>query len=206
VKYIYFDESGDLGLNLNKPAVSRFFYIVLIVCEDYRPISKVIKKAAKTIPPKRRKTFYGALHATEELPATVEKVLIELALNNLEIYALKIDKIKNAEKIMKERHDKLCIKFVGKLTRSIDFGKGADLRFILSKMFIKKSQNNDLIESVRRSASEAGSVNVEVLRPMDDKCLQAVDFIAWAINRKFEMNDAKMYNIIEEKVVKIYEM
>ena len=35
----------------------------------------------------------------------------------------------------------------------------------------------------------------------DNKCLQAVDFISWAIFRKYERGDYEFYEIIKDKII-----
>jgi hypothetical protein len=205
MKYVYFDESGDLGFNISKPSTSRYFYVVFLVCDNYRPIEKVIKNAILSLPKSRRGNFYGYLHAVDEFNKTIYKVLLALSKKDIQIHALRVDKSKHIARYVNEKHDTLYIRFVTELIKKINFTDLGGLRFTLSRMFIKKTQNEKLIEKVRTAVSSC-DVNVEVKRSMDDKCLQAVDFVAWAVNRKYELGDDELYELIAEKVVKIYEI
>ena len=42
---------------------------------------------------------------------------------------------------------------------------------------------------------------VEIKSPTEEKSLQAVDFVSWAIFRKYETGDDTFYNLIKDKVV-----
>ncbi len=44
-------------------------------------------------------------------------------------------------------------------------------------------------------------VNIRISKAYNEKSLQAVDFISWAIFRKYEINDYDYYNIIKEKII-----
>ena len=44
------------------------------------------------------------------------------------------------------------------------------------------------------------------MAPSDDKCLQAVDFISWALWKKYENDDESYSDIIADKIIKEYVM
>ena len=44
------------------------------------------------------------------------------------------------------------------------------------------------------------------MTPSDDKCLQAVDFVSWALWQKYEKGDETYSDIISGKIVKEYVM
>jgi hypothetical protein len=44
-------------------------------------------------------------------------------------------------------------------------------------------------------------ISVEIKTPTQEKCLQVVDFISWAIFRKIEHGDDTYYNLIQQKIV-----
>ena len=45
------------------------------------------------------------------------------------------------------------------------------------------------------------NLHIEIKTPFEDKALQAVDFISWAIFRKYEYRDESYYEIIKKKIV-----
>lgn len=44
-------------------------------------------------------------------------------------------------------------------------------------------------------------VNIQIKTPSEEKALQAVDFVRWAIFRKYEYGDDSYYNLIKNKIV-----
>ncbi len=45
------------------------------------------------------------------------------------------------------------------------------------------------------------SVKIEIKTPAEEKSLQAVDCVSWAIFRKLEYRDDTYYNTIREKII-----
>jgi hypothetical protein len=45
------------------------------------------------------------------------------------------------------------------------------------------------------------AIRVEIATPQKEKSLQVVDFVSWALFRKYEKGDEGYYNIIKSKVV-----
>ena len=41
-------------------------------------------------------------------------------------------------------------------------------------------------------------ISIEIHTPESEKCLQIVDFISWAIFRKYEYNDQTFFDIIKQ--------
>ena len=44
-------------------------------------------------------------------------------------------------------------------------------------------------------------MEVEIKTPSEEKSLQAVDFVSWAIFRKYEFGDDSYYNVVKEKII-----
>jgi hypothetical protein len=44
-------------------------------------------------------------------------------------------------------------------------------------------------------------LRIEIKTPAEEKSLQAVDFVSWAIFRKLEFGDDTYYNYIKKKIV-----
>jgi len=43
-------------------------------------------------------------------------------------------------------------------------------------------------------------IKIEHLDSQEDKIMQVVDFVAWSIHRKYEMEDDRFYNLITKKI------
>lgn len=47
----------------------------------------------------------------------------------------------------------------------------------------------------------SGNIDINIKPSHTEKCLQAVDFISWAIFRKYESRDSEYYNDIKDKII-----
>ncbi|HHT9144460.1 MAG TPA: hypothetical protein ACFYD4_02095 [Candidatus Wunengus sp. YC61] len=65
--------------------------------------------------------------------------------------------------------------------------------------FLNENFKNYLTNQARNNYRV--DIKIEIKTPYEEKGLQAVDFISWAIFRKYEYGDDSYYNIIKEKIV-----
>ena len=47
-------------------------------------------------------------------------------------------------------------------------------------------------------------LNVAIEKPSNDKCLQAADFVSWALWQKYEKGDESFANLLSDRVVREY--
>ena len=89
---------------------------------------------------------------------------------------------------------------------------------IVSKKFISEDEPIEFIAS-RRETSRFLNLNfqnylesqtknnhklpitVKIKTPSEERCLQAVDFLSWAIFRKYEYNDDSYYNMLKKIII-----
>ncbi|MCL2174050.1 DUF3800 domain-containing protein [Candidatus Saccharibacteria bacterium] len=189
-KYIFFDESGDLGFAIQRPSVSNNFYVTFLLTETPKEIDRVVKKVSASV-----KKTRGALHANREKKETVSRMLRYLSRKEVEIYTLIVDKSKLPQNYRQALKRNLYIEFCGylvdKLPRSIKYD------FTAAKYFTKKSDNEKFITKI---ATPDLFAHIEYAHR--DRCLQAVDFIAYAMNRKYEIGDSSLVDLIKDKIIK----
>jgi len=65
--------------------------------------------------------------------------------------------------------------------------------------FLNENFKNYLKEKITNNRKL--ELRIEISSPVKEKSLQAVDFISWAIFRKYEIGDDTYYNLIEERVI-----
>lgn len=65
--------------------------------------------------------------------------------------------------------------------------------------FLNENFKNYLEDNVKRNHKIP--LNVEIKTPHQEKGLQAVDFVSWAIFRQFEYSDTTYYDIIKNKII-----
>ncbi len=65
----------------------------------------------------------------------------------------------------------------------------------------KKQLRENFIKYLTSSTKSRRKLNIELHSSHENKSLQAIDFISWAIFRKYERDDLVFYNLIKDKIV-----
>lgn len=200
--YIFLDESGDLGF---KEQSSKWFIFSIVLTNDHRKIEKIMKKVHKDLKKKYRKI--KELHAYHSQPITRKRVLRALAgLDDLKIMCIVLNKekvyvdLRNQKKylynytaniLLDRLHNKKILKPNDEVLIYIDQRD--------TNKFLRESFEKYLSENLKiRGASK---FKIKIKPSHTEKCLQAVDFVSWAIFRKYEKNDEEYYKIIKTKLV-----
>ena len=202
--YIYFDESGDLGFDFTKCGTSTKFSLAFLILNNKRQISSLVKKVFTSLPKAAKYKNSGVLHAYYEKAATIKKLLTGLAMKDVSIATIHLDKRKVP--IANNPHELYANMVTALINRLCSDGiiNGADgITLIASRCNTSKSLNARFSQNIINHAL-ATKINVSIVKPFDDKCLQAVDFVSWAFWRKYEMSDSTYADILSEKVVMEY--
>jgi hypothetical protein len=204
--YIFVDESGDLGFDFTRKRTSHYFLVTFLMCNDKRPIERVVKKTFNSLPPRERKGHPGILHAVNELPKTRRRLLSKLIEQDVTVLILYLDKKRVYTKLKDERE--VLYNFV---TNTL-------LDRIMVKNLIPSSQQITLIASQRETSKFLNSnfknylednakrnhklnLSVEIKTPYQEKGLQAVDFVSWSVFRRIEYKDSTYYDTIKSTVI-----
>ncbi|MEM5861292.1 MAG: DUF3800 domain-containing protein [Candidatus Aenigmatarchaeota archaeon] len=195
VKYVFVDESGDLGMY-----GSKFFTIAAIVTDKPKNISRIIKRVRERILKKKLKQL-PEIKANSSNRRIREFVLRKIRESDCKIFAIVIDKSKIFSHLF-EVKDKLYNYFCGILLNQLQISEG---KLIIT---VDKKHTNTLIREnfndyVKRKIKERCpklEIEVNQLPSYTKNELQVVDFVAWSINRKFNSKDDSYYKIIEEKI------
>jgi len=203
--YIFLDESGDLGFNFNKKKTSKIFVITCLFIEDKRPIEKIVKKTHSELKKKYKRRF-GVLHSVKEKPITRQRLLKRLNERDCAIMTIYLNKKRVYTKLQEEKAvlynyvanillDRICTRKI------IPIGKTIEL--IASKRetnkFLNENFKNYLNTQVKNKHKV--SINIAIKSPSEEKSLQTVDFVSWAIFRKYQYSDDSYYNLIKNKIV-----
>ena len=65
--------------------------------------------------------------------------------------------------------------------------------------FLNKNFKNYLNSQIKNRHKT--NISIQIRNPFQEKSLQAVDFISWAIFRKYEQEDDSYYNLIKSKII-----
>lgn len=203
--YIFLDESGDLGFDSQKKS-SKYFVVTFLFVENKGPIEKVIKKVAKNLSKRDLKRHVGVLHACKEKPKTIIKTLNMLNEKDIAILSVYLNKKKVYTKLQDEKH--VLYNYVSNILLDRLFTRklvplDTQVHLIASRRETNKFLNENFKNYLKNQVKNNHKIdiNIEVKAPSSEKCLQAVDFICWAIYQKRENNDESYCNIIKQKIV-----
>ena len=199
--YIFLDESGDLGF---KKSSSKWFIFTIAMVSSPRSLERVVKKIWRPLKKKYKKL--GELHASHEKDITRKRVLKQLSeVSDLKVFCVVLNKKKvyvdlqsqknylynfTANILLDRLHNKEALDAKESIHLYID---RKDTKKVLRENFIKY-----LTSSMKKRRD--GNFKVELHSSHENKALQAVDFISWAIFRKYERNDYEFYELIKSKI------
>lgn len=203
--YIFLDESGDLGFDFTKKRTTQFFVITLLFTENKRPIEKCVKRVHSQLRAKYKKVD-SALHAFKEDSITRQRLLRCLAQRNCSVMTIYLNKRKVYTHLQDEKP--VLYNYVANILLDRIFTKklissSEGVKLIASKRETNKFLNENFQSYLERQveANHMQKLSIEIATPAQEKALQAVDFISWAIFRKWEYRDDTYYRAIQARVV-----
>ena len=205
MKKIYADESGCLGFNFEKSGTSKFIIITFLILKECRPITSLVKKVIKTLPKSRiKKGTY--LHAHNEKPITRERLLRGLASKDIEIATIRLDKrtllVSGGPN---ELYTSMVVSLINRLYADGVIKETDNINLVASLRNTSKKLNDDFSSNILGSTKKV-KFNISIVMASVNKCLQAVDFVSWALWQKYENGDETYSDIITDKIVKEYVM
>lgn len=191
--HIYLDESGDLGFNPNS---SNHIVIALLITNSPFRIERCIKKIRKRKLKKKLKEL-PEIKFNKSSDHIREKTITCIAKENIEIAYIVLDK--NCVNPTRQNHKQKIYNFItGYLMRSLPYGNTANLKLIVDKRISNKVIRADFDQYIKQKA--AFKVDITHENSEYNKCLQATDFIAGAIFRKYESSDSRFYDLIKDRI------
>ncbi len=194
VKYIFIDESGDLG-----QYGSEYFTIVALTTSDIKKIGRIIKKVRQRIMKKKLKNL-SEIKANNSNEIIRKYVLNSLINCNCLISSIVIPKSKIKQELYGSKN-KLYNYLCGVLFSHIDLNVSY-LEIIIDKKDSNKLLREDFNHYISEKIKEMVKIKFSITH-LDSQAsneLQVVDFVAWAINRKYSHKDDTYYNIIEKLI------
>jgi hypothetical protein len=202
----YLDESGDLGFDFSKKKTSRYFVVAILLCQDPKPVSKVVKSIFSGFNKTEIRNHHGVLHAFKERPETRRRLLRGLSDSNVSILIIRLDKYQVYSQLPDESHvlynyvanvlfDRLITKELVPLNEPI--------QLIASRRETNRFLNEGFRSDIQNSIRERHGIEVEIeiKAPSQAKGLQAVDCLAWSFFRKYEHSDDSYAELVAAKIV-----
>jgi len=200
--YIFLDESGDLGF---KKTSSKWFLFTIAMVSDPRSLERIVKKVWR--PLKKKHKRLGELHAYHANDITRRRMLKGLSeVPDLRVLCIILNKEKVYVELQNQKNylynytanillDRLHTKEILSAKDHIElYTDRKD-----TKKYLRENFTQYLTNSMQRRRD--GTFGVTLHTSHENRSLQAVDFISWAIFRKYEKNDFEFYEIIKNKIV-----
>lgn len=200
--YIFLDESGDLGF---KPKSSKWFIFTIVLIDNHKRIEKVIKNIRRGL---KKKYKLKELHAYHADCITKHKMLKKLSeLDDLKVLCIILNKERvyidlqnqknylynyTANILLDRLHNKNLIKTDEPINLYIDQKD--------TNKFIRENFEKYLKDNLMKRGNN-GRIEIKIKPSHTEKCLQAVDFVSWAIFRKYERGDREYYEDIKNKII-----
>ncbi|MBF0122890.1 MAG: DUF3800 domain-containing protein [Candidatus Omnitrophica bacterium] len=201
--YLFMDESGCLGFDFGKQRTSKYFIVTCLFADSRRPIEKIARKVHGSLPLTARRRS-GVLHCSKEKPVTRQRLFRLLVSQDVRVMAICLNKRKVYTRLQDEKH--VLYNYVTNILLDRIFSRKmtlpADLILVASKRETNRFLNVNFADYLNRQADSVHGVRLEVVvkTPAEEKALQVVDFVSWAIFRKYEFGDEAYYNMIKEKI------
>lgn len=200
MKYVYIDESGDLG---NSHLSSKYFVMGAIMVENPKNLSRVIKRT--------RKKYRNFLHNSPEIKGSktdryiIKKILGKINNLDYEVFAIFLDK-QNIYKIPNfYNHHKLYDDLAAKLAEKIKISSPTCVIIDKSKFNLEDICNfNDLFSSKLNNVNDY-PISIIHGDSINYKGLQIADLISWSIFQSLEHDNPLYMELIENKdVTEVY--
>lgn len=205
MSYLFLDESGDLGFDFSKKGTSKVFVITCLFTENKKAIDKIVKKTHSQLRKKFKRKF-GVLHAVKEKPLTRSRLLRKLSEIDCQVMTIYLNKKKVYTRLYNEKS--VLYNYVANILLDRIYSKrlalSADpLILVASRRETNKFLNENFKNYLKLQVvhNHKISLSVEIKSPHEEKSLQAVDFVSWAIFRKHQSGDESYYSIIKKKIM-----
>src|SRR3989338_6170956 len=200
MKYIFLDESGELGF---KESSSNYFIITLLSCDEgeiyaLRRIMKRVRERLLKKKDKRRPELKGN-NSSDKIRMDV---LGRFAKTKSEVFVVVLEKSKVYE-YLKDKKDKLYNYLSNLILNECSFDD-SHICLVVDKSKTNRSLREDFDNYIRNNLSQKNNnCNLIIKHENSQKegCLQVLDFISWSIFRNYEHKDSSFMNIIKDKIV-----
>lgn len=204
---IFTDESGDFAFNRNVNA-SKYFILCAALFEESS------KLANELIDLKRELAWKGLplgdyFHATNDKQVIRDHVFDLLSKHKFQIFCQVMEKSKAQDHVKRTEHDFYKYGWFYLLRFGIPQINNAEEAHFITASLGTRRDRAAFSRSVEGVVSQFGAHRrwVASFWPAStDPCLQAIDYCCWAIQRKWEREDARSYDRIKDKIRYEYDL
>ncbi|MBV2123391.1 MAG: DUF3800 domain-containing protein [Candidatus Thiodiazotropha sp. (ex Ctena orbiculata)] len=205
-RHIFADEAGCLTFE-HKRNVSRYF-ILCTIATDTPDIGTTLTEL------RRELAWQGlcedAFHATSDLQEIRDSVFSIISGMDFRIDATILEKTKALPRIRETETQfyQYAWYYHFKHVAPLIVSQGDELHLTAASIGTKKQRGafTDSINNVTRQTLSSAPCNISFWPAASDPCLQIADYCAWAVQRKWERNDTRSYDLISDKISTEYEL
>lgn len=199
---IYIDESGDLGCG---PKASEYFVIAGLIVRDRLPIHRCFKKIRRNQLKKSMKKIPEFKYNNTN--ADIKRRVFQcLATCDLDIVFAVIRK-KQVDSYLREKNQTIYNDLAASLMDTIlsDYPLSGPVNCYIDKSLygIHRDNFNDyLIDKImdrRTIRPDREMISIVHVDSAQEPCIQAADFVAGAVHKRYRENDVQHYRLIERK-------
>ncbi|MCR4277965.1 MAG: DUF3800 domain-containing protein [Candidatus Berkelbacteria bacterium] len=202
MSYIFLDESGDLGF---KKRSSKWFVFTVVLANDPKHLERAVNRTWRPLKKKHRSV--GKLHATKEKDVTRKRLLTSIGkIEDLQILSIALDKSKVHIDLQSQKH--FLYNYTANLLLELLYSQkvvdgGEVIELFVDRKDTKKELQENFVRYLMDSFGKMGKgeVSITLHTSHQNKSLQAVDFVAWAVFQKYERKITKFYDLVESKIV-----
>lgn len=204
-KYIFIDESGDLGFAKGS---SKHIIISAIVVEDVKILKHIIKKTRKSA--KFRKELKNrieikATYASRDLKIHLLNKLNEL--EEIEFFSIIVNKNKISNYKLKNNSDNFYNIITSQLAKKLCY-HNENLEIIIDNSKIgsyKRSEFNKLFTYNIHINSTLNAFKIEHKDSFGEYGLQLADLVAWSKFQELEFSNSEFITLLEKHKLFIFE-
>ena len=192
MRFIYIDESGDLGLKGSKHLV-----LAALAVDELRPLDRIIKRT--------RRRFKKELKGASELKANkssdeIRQYLLKQVntLENAGVFFIVLEKKRLVSGYLRSNKHKLYNYVAGRLASYLPLG-GSELHIRIDRskgrQVLEQDFNDYFLSRLRQGAESR--ITIQHSGSQNWAGLQIADFLAWACFQKFERGNGSFLELVQ---------
>lgn len=206
-KYIFADEAGCFNFYRNQNA-SKYFILCSITMDSCDLDSEILNLRRELLWRDMEK-IGDYFHASNDKQAVRDEMFSLIRKFPFTIQATILEKAKAQPHIRRARHDLYKYGWYYHFKHGLKIQThGACKVHVCAASIGNKKEKLSFSNAISSVMEQMNIKNwrTDIRQSNTDPCLQAVDYCAWAIQRKWEMSDTRSYDLIKEKITREYDL
>ena len=206
-RYVYADESGNFDFS-NGPGASRYFILTTVVVASHAIEADLMDL-------RRQLAWEGeplasGFHATNDKQRVRDRVFAVLGQHDFRVDATILEKRKASPQIRTAEARFYGFAWYAHLAGLIPgLAAVSDELLIIAASIGTSAMRSALQLEIRlatRNTAQRNTIKADMWSAPSNSMLQAADYCAWALHRKWERADVRAYALIEDKIASEFEV